>query len=56
MTTGDIYTVAGNGTYGFSGHGGPATSAGVADAQNATVDGQGNLLISDSSRIRMVTG
>ena len=27
MTAGDIYTVAGNGTAGFSGDGGPATSA-----------------------------
>src|SRR5438552_1756134 len=27
MTAGDIYTVAGDGSYGFSGDGGPATSA-----------------------------
>ena len=27
MTAGDIYTVAGNGTGGFSGDGGPATTA-----------------------------
>jgi len=27
---GDIYTVAGNGTPGFAGDGGPATSAGLA--------------------------
>ena len=31
MTTGDIYTVAGNGTQGFSGDGGPATSAELND-------------------------
>ena len=32
MTAGDIYTVAGTGTEGFSGDGGPATSAEVAPA------------------------
>src|SRR5207244_1504297 len=30
MTARHIYTVAGNGTYGFSGDGGPATAAGLA--------------------------
>ena len=30
MTAGDIYTVAGDGTAGFSGDGGPATSAELA--------------------------
>jgi trimeric autotransporter adhesin len=56
MTTGDIYTVAGNGGYGFSGDGGPATHAALAAPEGVAVDGQGNLLISDSARIRLVTG
>jgi trimeric autotransporter adhesin len=56
MTAGHIYTVAGNGSFGFSGDGGPATSATLADPQGVTVDGAGNLIIADSSnnRIRVV--
>jgi len=57
MTAGDIYTVAGNGTKGFSGDGGPATSAeiGPMDAGLA-VDSSGDLLLSDdfNSRVRVV--
>jgi hypothetical protein len=58
MTVGDIYTVAGNGTEGFSGDGGPATSAELAQPGDVTADGAGNLLFADavSGRIRMVTG
>jgi ribulose-5-phosphate 4-epimerase/fuculose-1-phosphate aldolase len=57
MTAGDIYTVAGDGTYGLSGDGGPATKAALAGPQGVAVDG-GNLLIADSSnnRVREVTG
>ena len=56
MTAGDIYTVAGNGTRGFSGDGGPATSAGLNQPCGVAVDGSGDLLIADSlnSRVRMV--
>jgi hypothetical protein len=56
MTAGDIYTVAGNGKLGFSGDGGPATSAELNFAFGVTVDGTGNLLISDSGngRVRVV--
>jgi secreted PhoX family phosphatase len=56
MTAGDIYTVAGNGSWGFSGDGGPATSAELADPDQAAVDSAGNLLIDDSAnnRIRVV--
>ena len=58
MTAGDIYTVAGNGTSGFSGDGGPATSAELDDPSGVAVDGAGNLLIADTAnnRIREVTG
>jgi hypothetical protein len=56
MTAGDIYTVAGNGTSGFSGDGGPATSAAIFLPLGVTVGGAGNLVIADfgNSRIRVV--
>jgi sugar lactone lactonase YvrE len=56
MTAGNIYTVAGNGKPGFSGDGGPATSAAVDFADGVTVDAAGNLLIADTliNRIRVV--
>src|SRR5215470_10357894 len=47
MTAGDIYTVAGNGTTGFAGDGGPATGAGLDSPRGVTVDGAGNLVIAD---------
>ena len=54
MTAGRIYTVAGNGTEGFSGDGGPAISAQVAPAA-VTVDATGNLVVADgNNRIRVV--
>ena len=57
MTGGDIYTVAGDGTQGFSGDGGPATSAELS-LQGVAVDAAGNLLIADAGnqRIRVVAG
>jgi hypothetical protein len=56
MSAGDIYTVAGNGTPGFTGDGGPATSAQLNTPGNATVDSAGNLVIADSfnSRVRVL--
>jgi trimeric autotransporter adhesin len=56
MTAGDIYTVAGDGTAGFSGDGGPATSAEFNLPQGVAVDGAGNLLIADTdnNRVRVV--
>jgi sugar lactone lactonase YvrE len=42
-----ISTVAGNGTYGLSGIGGPATSAEIGYAEFVTLDGTGNLYFSD---------
>jgi sugar lactone lactonase YvrE len=54
--TGLITTVAGNGTCGFAGDGGPATAAKLCDPMSVAVDGAGNLYIADShSRIRKVT-
>jgi serine/threonine protein kinase len=53
---GVISTVAGNGTYGLSGDGGPATSAQLIAPISVAVDGGGNLYFVESgSRIRKVT-
>ncbi len=56
-TAGIITTVAGNGTFGFSGDGGPATSASLRNPHGVAVDGAGNLFIGDffNHRIRKVT-
>ncbi len=55
-TNGTITTVAGNGSPGFSGDGGPATSASLAFVEAVAVDGSGNLFIADmdNNRIRKV--
>jgi trimeric autotransporter adhesin len=51
-----INTVAGNATIGFSGDGGPATSASMSQPWAIAVDSSGNLYIDDfgNDRIRMV--
>ena len=53
-----ITTVAGNGTYGFSGDGGKATSAAMTSPAAILVDSDGNLYIADpgTHRIRKVNG
>ena len=55
--SGIITTVAGNGAYGFSGDGGPATSASLSRSSDVAVDGSGNLFIADfqNGRIRKVS-
>ena len=54
-TNGIITTVAGNGTYGYSGDGGWATSAALHYADGVAVDASGNLFIADyDNRIRRV--
>jgi hypothetical protein len=57
MTAGDIYTVAGNGTPGFSGDGGPATRAEVAHPFGVGVGAAGNLLVADlfDGRVREIS-
>ena len=56
--TGVITTVAGNGTPGFSGDGGPATGASLRGPSGIAVDASGNLFIADAfnNRIRRVDG
>ncbi|MGP8217764.1 MAG: T9SS type A sorting domain-containing protein [Bacteroidia bacterium] len=52
--TGNINTVAGNGTNGFSGDGGSATAAQISVSQGITVNSSGNVLITDGQRIREI--
>jgi N-acetylneuraminic acid mutarotase len=56
-STGIITTVAGNGTWGYSGDGGAATSAELFSPFGVAVDASGNLYIADSGNnlIRKVT-
>ncbi|NCX94789.1 MAG: hypothetical protein EBX41_00005, partial [Chitinophagia bacterium] len=56
-TSGVITTIAGNGSYGYSGDGGAATAASLADPIGVAVDVSGNLYIADITNvcIRKVT-
>jgi sugar lactone lactonase YvrE len=56
-STGIITTVAGDGSFGYKGDGGPATSAGLYYSYGVTVDASGNIYIADTSnnRVRLVT-
>jgi sugar lactone lactonase YvrE len=56
-STGIITTVAGTGLIGYSGDGGPATSAGLFYPRDVAVDGSGNIFIMDTGNcvIRKVT-
>ena len=51
--TGIITTIAGSGTFGFSGDGGPATSAHLANANDVALDSMGNVFITDSTNHRV---
>src|SRR5260221_592157 len=64
MTAGDVYTVAGDGSAGFAGDGGPATRAelqlippnlldGQVPLEGVAVDGAGNLVIADGGNGRV---
>ncbi len=56
VDTGIITTVAGNGTFGYSGDGAPASAAALAAPTSVALDAQGNLYIADfgNGRIREV--
>src|SRR5262249_49165706 len=56
-TNGTIVTLAGNGTIGFSGDGGPATSAAFCYPYGVATDATGNVYIADrcNHRIRRVS-
>jgi sugar lactone lactonase YvrE len=56
VSNGVITTVAGNGTGGFSGDNGPATSAELAEPEGVAVDSAGNVYIPDyaNNRIRVL--
>jgi sugar lactone lactonase YvrE len=57
MENGAVVTVAGNGAYGFSGDGGPATAAELFGPSGFALDASGNLFIADTlnQRIRRVS-
>ena len=54
MTTGHIYTVAGNGKPGSTGDGRPARKASISLPLGITVDHAGNLVITTANRVRVV--
>jgi uncharacterized protein (TIGR03437 family) len=57
VTNGVITTVAGNGTYGYSGDGGPATSAQLSQPGYIAIDSAGNIYIADGQNwtVRVLT-
>lgn len=55
--TGIITTIAGDGNYGYSGDGGPATSASLSSVEGIAIDKSGNLYLADTydAIIRKIT-
>ena len=52
-STGIITTVAGNGSYAYSGDGGPAASASLTNPYSVAVDPGGNIFIADTNNYRI---
>jgi uncharacterized protein (TIGR03437 family) len=55
VSNGIVTTVAGNGTYGFTGSGGTATSAELGNPAGVATDSAGNFYITDGERVMKVT-
>jgi sugar lactone lactonase YvrE len=55
-TAGIVSTIGGNGSYGFSGDGGPATNAQISNPYGITVDAAGEVYIADTynNRVRFI--
>ena len=53
MATGRIKTVAGNGTFGYSGDGGPATAADLNGPNSVAVDASGDVFFTDGANFRI---
>ena len=53
MTSGDIYTLAGDGTPGYSGDGGSAVSSQLSYPYGLATDGSGNVIVADSGNYRL---
>ncbi len=54
LNTGRFRVVAGDGTSGFDGDGGPATKAELSDVTDLTFGPNGNLYLADGGRVRMI--
>ena len=52
-TSGIISTLAGNGSFGFSGDGGPAITAELSNCYQVALDGTGNVYFSDQDNLRV---
>jgi hypothetical protein len=53
MSANHLYSVAGNGTFGFSGDGEPAVAAKISQAEGLSLDASGNLVIADTGNDRI---
>jgi hypothetical protein len=56
MKAGHVYVLAGTGLPGFGGDGGPASKAVMTTPTAVRVLPDGNVLVSDDGRIRMISG
>src|ERR1700676_5496056 len=54
LTNGRFRVVAGNGTSGFAGDGGPATNAELSDVTDVTFGPNGDLYLADNGRARVI--